>query len=136
MRPLVFLLAALAAAGCDSALTDGQAFSATLSTDKTAYALGADATLRIENTGSVPIEFGPPSCWAALEAERTTGAWGEIARPDRPTCGGAIVVLPAGETSMSPPIDLDVPAGTYRLLLNVSDGDEEVRLSTDPFVVG
>ena len=134
MRPLLLLSVALAVAACDSALTDGEAFSATLSTDGDAYAPRATARLRVENTGTVPVEFGPPACYATLEAEGAAGAWASVAR-DEPVCADVVVVLPPGEPAETP-ITLDVPPGTYRLSLNVSDGDEEVRLSTDPFVVG
>ena len=135
MRRLLLLAAVVALAGCDSALSDGEAFSAALSTDGDAYAPGATAALRLENTGTVAIEFGPPACLATLEAEGSSGVWAAVAREDRPVCADVVVVLPPGETSETP-IPLDVRSGTYRLRMNVSDGDEELRLSTDPFVIG
>ena len=135
MRPLVLLLAVLSVTGCDSALTDGEAFSASLSTDGDAYAPRATATLRVENTGTIPIEFGPPACYATLESEGSSGAWAAVAREGGPVCADVVVVLPPGEAAESS-IPLDTQTGTYRLRLNVSDGDEELRLATDPFVIG
>ena len=135
MRPLLLLCVALAVAGCDSALTDADGFSATLTTDGFEYAPGAEAELRVENTGTVPIAFGPPSCYAKLESERTEGAWGPVTRDDTAACATVVVVLPPGEAAVST-IPLDVEPGTYRLRLDVSDEEEELRLSTAPFVVG
>ena len=134
MRPLL-LLAALAAAGCDSALDAGPSFSATLTTDGRAYAPNAEATLIVENTGTIPLEFAPLTCSARLEAEGSEGRWASVARGERPECLDVVVVLPPGEAADAP-IPLGVDAGTYRLLLDVSDGNEALRLSTDPFVVG
>lgn len=135
MRRLLLLIAVLAVTGCDSALGAADAFSATLATDGDAYATGAEALLIVENRGTVPIEFGPPSCYAMLETEPSgDGDWTETDRPDRPACASVVVVLPPGETAESP-ITLGVDPGTYRLLLDVSDGDEDVRLATDPFEI-
>lgn len=134
MRPLL-LLAALAVAGCDSVLADGPSFSATLATDGRAYAPGAEARLIVENTGTVPVEFAPLNCSARLEAEESEGEWALVARAGRPECLDVVVVLPPGEAADAP-IPLGAAPGTYRLLLDVSDGNDELRLSTDPFVVG
>lgn len=137
MRLLLLLTTALALTGCDSALTDAEGFSVALLTDGDAYAPGATARLTVENRGTVPIEFGPPSCYATLEAKRTEGVWALVARGEARVCPDVEVVLPPGESGESP-ISLDVVPGTYRIRLDVSENDdeEEVRLTTEPFVVG
>ena len=135
MRPLLLLAAVLAAVGCDSVLTDGPSLNATLSTDGRAYPPNAEATLTVENTGTVPIEFRPLDCAARLEAEGAEGRWANVARDERPTCADRTVVLPPGEVADAP-IPLSVNAGTYRFLLDESDGDVALPLSTEPFVVG
>lgn len=136
MRPLLLLAVVLAVSGCDSVLAEGRSFSATLTTDGRAYAPNAELTLIVENTGTVPIEFAPLTCSARLEAEGDEGRWASVARSERPECLlDVVVVLPPGEAADAP-IPTGTAVGTYRLLLDVSDGDEDLRLSTDPFVVG
>jgi hypothetical protein len=139
------MLAALAAFGCYPPGGAGAAGSAPgagepdglLSTDRTAYAPGEIATLRLHNIHGDDIGYN--LCFSTLE-RREGASWVRSEVQDERACTAELRLLPPGETAEfdAATIPARLPPGEYRFRTRVEhmlDGSE-VQARSNPFAVG
>ena len=129
----LLLAAVLTLAACAST-APSQTLS--LSTDRSRYAAGTEATLTLRNGSDSLITHGVLAC---APLERRSGAGWEDATMtggNARVCAAVIEETPAGETR-SVTIPLYLPPGTYRFAFPVARGESQdtMRLTTDPFEV-